>query len=322
MTVMNRARARLWRTDRALTVAGLLMLAALAAFGVGLLVDPRMITGAPAWLKPAKFAASGAIYALTLAAVFTYLPEWKRTRSVTGWITAVVLVGEVAVVAVQAWRGVASHFNVGTPVDAAIFAAMGIAIVVQTFASVFVAVALWRQPFTDRALGVGLRAGMAIAIVGALTAGLMTQPTAAQIEQAHSTGRLTIAGGHTVGAPDGGRGLPGTGWSREHGDLRVPHFVGLHAFQVLPFVAILARRRRTALTAVRITRVAAASYVALLTVLLTQALRGEPLLGPSATTLALMAAWIAGTTVSVRLAARSGRHFVPASSIYAEGVRP
>ena len=36
------------------------------------------IGGAPAWLKPAKFAASIAIYTLTLAWVFTYLPEWVQ----------------------------------------------------------------------------------------------------------------------------------------------------------------------------------------------------------------------------------------------------
>ena len=53
--------SRLWRSDKALTASALLMLAALAAFVVGLAVDPRIITGAPAWLKPAKFAVSTAI---------------------------------------------------------------------------------------------------------------------------------------------------------------------------------------------------------------------------------------------------------------------
>ena len=75
--------------------------------------------------------------------------------------------------------------------------------------------------------------GSPLTVVGQATGGLMTTPTAAQVEAAR-TSRMTIAGAHTVGAPDGGAGLPIAGWSREHGDLRVPHFIGLHAVQVLP----------------------------------------------------------------------------------------
>ena len=69
----------------------------------------------------------------------------------------------------------------------------------------------------------------------------MTRPTAAQLDEARATGRMAIAGAHTVGAPDGGPGLPGTGWSVEHGDLRIPHFVGLHAMQILPLLALALR---------------------------------------------------------------------------------
>ena len=49
---------RFWKTDAPLTLTGLLMLPALALAAIGLIVDPRIITGAPAWLKPAKFAVS------------------------------------------------------------------------------------------------------------------------------------------------------------------------------------------------------------------------------------------------------------------------
>src|SRR5688500_16756726 len=68
----------LWNADARLTGLGLTMFALLAATGIALLVDPREIGGAPAWLKPAKFAASIGIYALTLAWVFSYLPAWPR----------------------------------------------------------------------------------------------------------------------------------------------------------------------------------------------------------------------------------------------------
>jgi hypothetical protein len=121
---------------------------------------------------------------------------------------------------------------------------MGITIVVQTLTGVAVAVALWRQPFADRTLGWALRSGMIITIVGALSGGLMTQATQSQRAAARAGQRMTIAGAHTVGAPDGGAGFPGTGWSLEHGDLRMSHFVGLHALQALPLVALVLTRKR------------------------------------------------------------------------------
>src|SRR5262245_18783596 len=83
MTSQNRVRAilgRWWATDRPLTAVGVVMIAVFAASVIGIVVDPRTITGMPAWLKPAKFAASTAIYSLTLAWIFSYLPDWPRVR--------------------------------------------------------------------------------------------------------------------------------------------------------------------------------------------------------------------------------------------------
>lgn len=268
---------RLWQTDAPLTFTGLFFAVVLLPSLAGLWLDDRIITGAPAWLKPAKFAASVSIYALTLAWVFRYLPDWTRMRRIVGRTTAVVLFTEMAIIDLQAWRGTTSHFNVGTPLDAALFSVMGAAIFLQTFSSIAVAYALWREQFSDRALGWALRIGMTLTILGAFTGGLMTRPSAQQLQRAGATGSIAVVGGHTVGADDGGPGLPGTGWSTEHGDLRVPHFIGLHAVQVLPLVAFALRRRRQTSSA-RWTIVAATAYSGLFLITLVRALMGLPLL--------------------------------------------
>lgn len=305
---ITRILRELWQTSAPLTAIGLLMLAALVPFAAGLGLDLRTVGGAPAWLKPAKFAASTAIYSLTLAWLFRYLGAWRRTTRVVGWITAVVFVVEVAAIAVQAGRGTTSHFNIGTAFDAAVFSVMGAAILLQTAASLAVGVALWRERFADPALGWALRLGMALTIVGASTGGLMVRPTGAQLADARAGRGMPIAGAHTVGAPDGGAGLAGTGWSVEHGDLRVPHFVGLHAVQALGLFALVVGARWTRWTMsrrVRLVLSTAASYAALFAILLWQALRGESIVQPDAVMLVVLAAWMMATTAALYAAVRS-----------------
>jgi hypothetical protein len=267
---------------------------------VGMLVDPRIITGAPAWLKPFKFAVSTAVYSFTLAWIFEYLTDWPRVRRFVGWMTAIIFVLEVAIIDTQAWRGTTSHFNASTPLNRALFIVMGSAILLQTFVSIAVAVALWRQRFTDRPLGWALRLGMILTILGALTGPLMTRPTAEQLADARAGGGLPIIGAHTVGGPDGGPGVPVTGWSREHGDLRVPHFIGLHAIQALALIAVGLRRwRRPAAIRVRAVLAVAVSYAALFLLLLWWALGGQSVVAPNATALASIAIWAAVTALAL-----------------------
>src|SRR5262245_34437063 len=299
---------RLYATDAPLAGTGLLMAAALIPALAGLWLDPRVITGAPAWLKPAKFAVSTAIYSLTLAWMFTYLPDWVCTRRIVGRGSAAILVFEVAAIYLQAWRGTTSHFNLATPFDAALFTAMGLAVVIQTLGAAMIAVALWRQPLADPAHGWALRFGLTLSIVGASTGGLMTAPNASQIAEARATHHMAVSGAHTVGALDGGPGLPGTGWSREHGDIRVAHFVGLHATQVLPIVAwVLTRRRQSGRRALRLTFVAAGSYFALFALLLAQALSGQSIAAPSPAFVTGFAVWALATGIGVAAATRRQR---------------
>lgn len=288
---------QLWNSSPPLTAVGLVMLVVAAGSVAGIFLDTRIITGAPAWLKPFKFAVSTAIYSLTLAWIFQWLSAWPRVRRIVGWTTAIVFVLEVAIIDAQAWRGTTSHFNVSTLLDGILFGIMGVAIVVQTFVSVAVAMALWRQQFSDRALGWALRLGMTLTIVGALTGPLMTRPTAEQLEAVRAGGRMTITGAHSVGGVDGGPGVPVTGWSREHGDLRVPHFIGLHAIQSLALIAVGLRRWRVAeAVRVRMMLAATASYGSLFVLLLWQALRGQSLVAPDAVAFTSLAIW-AGLTI-------------------------
>jgi hypothetical protein len=135
----------------------------------------------------------------------------------------------------------------------------------------------------------------------------MTQPTASQLDAARAGQRMTIAGAHTVGAPDGGPGVIGTGWSTQHGDLRVPHFIGLHALQVLPIVALLLVRRQVpSQTRVRLMIVGGVSYAALYVILVVQALRGVPLTAPDAATVTQLGGWAVATAASASLAWLAG----------------
>jgi hypothetical protein len=122
---------------------------------------------------------------------------------------------------------------------------------------------------------------------------------------------MSVHGGHAVGVADGGAGLPLSGWSTTGGDLRVGHFVGMHALQVLPLlaaaltaVAARAPRRLPELARLRLVRLAATGYLGLLLLLVWQALRGQPLTAPDPATLAalgaLLIAMAAGTAVVLR----------------------
>jgi hypothetical protein len=92
---------------------------------------------------------------------------------------------------------------------------------------------------------------------------------------ASAEGGVLIANrAHTVGGPDGGAGLLFVNWSTEHGDLRVAHFAGMHALQILPFFGY--KMRRTGYTTS-----AACAYLAVFGWLLFEALRGQPLLQSS-----------------------------------------
>ncbi|BCS35336.1 hypothetical protein TBR22_A45630 [Luteitalea sp. TBR-22] len=230
-----------WRGHRGLvTLAAACVPCALAVLMIGA-VDARTITGAPAWNKPLKFFLSAGVYAVTFA---WYLAMWPpggrgaRLRAILGDVVAAMLALELLLIAMQAARGVGSHFNVGTPIDRAIFNAMGLAILTLAVAHAALWGLLLRARWDDRATLSACRWGAGVSLAGLLVGALMVVPTPAQREALRAGTREVTRGAHTVGRADGGPGLPFVGWSTEAGDRRVPHFVGLHAMQVVPLALL------------------------------------------------------------------------------------
>ena len=108
-------------------------------------------------------------------------------------------------------------------------AAMGVAIVVVMAITVWIGVQCLRSheggisPTLRLSIGLGLILGT---LLGTASGVAMSQ------HYSHWVG----------GAASDAGGVPLFGWSRAGGDLRVAHFVGLHAMQGLPFIGWLAER--------------------------------------------------------------------------------
>ena len=286
-----------WRTDPALLVGGLAMPPVLLACLIGLAIDPAVITGAPAWLKPAKFAVSITLYNLTLLWVLGQVRGHRPAVRTIGTVVSASLAVEMALIGMQVLRGTTSHFNVGTVYDTAVYAAMGVTIVAVFLATMVAAVLVLRQRTGDAALDTGLRLGLTGALLGMLAGIAMT---------AANSSASSPAGAHTVGAPDGGPGLPIVGWSTVAGDYRVSHFVGLHALQALPLL-VWALRRLTRLAAVqqhRLALTAGAGWLGLTTLLGWQAARGQSVVAPDLVTAVAFAVLTGATTAGIRWSLR------------------
>lgn len=245
--------------------------AALLVAIVGLVASSKQITGVDAWLKPAKFGISIVIYVLTLAWLLSLVEGHRRLVRAAGVVTAVALIGELVLIDLQVIRGTTSHFNDATSFDAAVFDVMGVMIALVFIAAVVVAVLLIRQRSLPEPLATGIRGGLLVALLGMAEAGLMIANRTWQ-----------SGGGHTVGAKDGGPGLPLLGWSTQHGDLRAAHFVGLHALQALLLIAWAVGRfvDRPVDVQRNLTRLAVVAAAGLVVLLAWQAERGRPLLHP------------------------------------------
>lgn len=303
---------RLFRHHSPLLVTALIMALPAVVSAVGLVVDDRVLLGAPIWLKPLKFAVSAAVYAVTFGWLISLVQRGRRTAWWLGTVISTASLIEMAVIVGQVLRGRRSHFNLETPLDAALFSLMGITIVVLWLATAGVAVLLLRQRLDDRSIALAVRLSLVIALAGLAIGFLMTSPTPEQVDGMASAAPTTV-GAHSVGVPDGGAGLPLLNWSTEGGDLRIGHFIGMHALQALPlfaFALTIGARRfaslRAAQVRTRLVLVVATLYAGLTALVTWQALRGQPLLHPDGLTLAVAAALLLITAVGALRALAGG----------------
>ncbi len=295
-----------------LLLAALMTLTGLVSLA-GLVADPREIVGAPAWAKPLKFSISFLLYALTLSWLIGQVRSKVRLAWWLGTAAAAAVLVEMVIVVGAVLADTTSHFNVTTPLSTMLWRVMALSIVVIWLASLIVGILLFRLEGADPARSTAVRAGVVIGLAGMALGFLMTTPTAAQLENWQG-----VSGAHTVGAADGGAGLILLGWSTVAGDLRVPHFVGMHALQLLPISAILlelAARRVSVLRDSRVRRqllrVLAAFYAAVVAVLTLQALAGQSVVDPGPGAVLGSSALVLLAALSIAVILARGRGAVP-----------
>jgi len=216
-TPMPTAPRSRWWGDRRATLAavlGILLFASgIAHLAVwGWLGGPW--EGPVTWRKPILFGISAGLTSLSLGWVWSHL-RWRRGDGLLATLTAWSLFIEVAVIDLQRWRGVASHFNRATPLDSILYDAMGGLILVVTLVVADLTIRLFREPSAlEPATLTAARAGLVLLVV---SCGLGVW--------ASVHGDLQVSRGLS---PElyGAAGVP-----------KFPHGAAIHALQWLPLIA-------------------------------------------------------------------------------------
>lgn len=254
----------LFERQRTLALYGLFVL--LLALPVAMMqtVDARVLeSGVNVWVKPAKFLVSVGIFSLTSAWFFGYVrPERRASRPMRAVVAVTVGAAslELAWIAFQASRGLESHFNTGSPLGAVMYALMGLFAVLLIGTTLPLAWEIARRPAASVSRDFAAAVAVGLVLTFLLGGGL--------------GGYMSAQTGHAVGLEEGRVAL--FGWNRSGGDLRIAHFLGIHAEQAIPVLAWLAAGLRARLRWALILG-GAAVYTALTLAIFGQAVGGRPL---------------------------------------------
>jgi hypothetical protein len=199
---------------------GIVNVALAACFFVFTQTTTTQVMGISSWYKPMKFALSTFFYSWAMAWFVYYLPSFNTT--VFSWSVVVLLGFEVAYIALQAGRGQLSHYNLSTPLYSALFSAMALAATMVTLYTAYVAILFFTSDLhlLPNYYVWAIRLGLIIFVIFSFEGFAMGSRMA-----------------HTVGVEDGSKGIPFFNWSLSIGDLRIAHFIGMHALQVLPLLS-------------------------------------------------------------------------------------
>jgi hypothetical protein len=219
-------------------------------------INSTQVLGTSAWYKPFKFFLSSTIFVWSMAWFAFYLNRPSTTQWYS-WILIFLFTIENVYIFLQAARGLASHFNVSTPFYSMMWSLMALAAVGISISTAVIGTSFFTNSFPDLppAYLWGIRFGLIIFVIFSMEGLAMGARMA-----------------HTVGGADGGSGIPITNWSTRYGDLRIAHFLGMHALQILPLMGFYILRNTKGIVLISIL------YGLLVVATFVQALRGKPLI--------------------------------------------
>ncbi|MBL0357068.1 MAG: hypothetical protein IPP72_09370 [Chitinophagaceae bacterium] len=207
-----------------------------------------------AFIKPLKFFLSIWIFSWTMGWIAHELQQPGKVHAYSVMVVIVMLF-ELFVITWQAANGRLSHFNTSNSFYGMLFTLMGIAISILTAWTFIIGLYFWKEDINIEAGYLwGIRLGIILFTVFSFEGGVM----GAKLQ-------------HTIGAADGSQGLPFINWSKQHGDLRIAHFFGIHALQVLPLVGYYIFKTPMPIISF------SAAYAIVVTYILWIALKGLPL---------------------------------------------
>lgn len=170
--------------------------------------------------KPGLFGVSAGLTAWSIAWVLTQLYPHRLDRLTAGAMAGGLLL-EVGLITVQQWRGVPSHFNRATTIDAAVESTMLGLILFVTAGIVWLTLRSLRLPLMDDSRAIALRGGLWLLT---LSCGLGIAVTV--------LGEMNLRAGKSPEV-----------WGSA-GVLKYPHGAALHAIQTLPLLAWMLHKLR------------------------------------------------------------------------------